>query len=153
VHGKKFAELYFMKSILTLIAFSILSAFTFQDGSWKIMHNGQTKLQSSVENESKNVVTINKADLSKSGVLAINFDEKPQPIGWVRVISLNDTEENVLSKHAGNFFRILNPTLKAMVVRDVADTIKIYSWATPVNPKDAANIRIRRVHLCTLVFK
>lgn len=114
--------------------------------------NAKEGLPSSVD-EKGNVVTISKDDLNKTGVLFVNYDEKPLQAGWVRVISLNDAEDNVLSRHAGNYLRILNPTLKAMVVRDSTERINVYSWATPVNPKDAANIRIRRVHLCTLVFK
>jgi hypothetical protein len=141
-----------MKAFLLLL-FTTMIATSYQDGSWKIVHNGQTKLQASAEDEKANTVIIPREDLNKSGVLAINYEEKPLQAGWVRVISLNDPEGNILSRHAGNYLRILNPTLKAMVVRDSTEKINIYSWATPVNPKDAANIRIRRVHLCTLVFK
>lgn len=142
-----------MKALLTLLAITILTAFTFQEGSWKIVHNGQTKLQASAEDESKNSITIDKAALTQGGSLLISYDEKPQPSGWTRVIAFYDTEDNVLTKHAGNMFRVLNPTLKSMTSSEATDTVKVYTWATPVNPKDAANIRIRRVHLCTLVFK
>ena len=31
--------------------------------------------------------------------------------------------------------------------------IKIYTWSLPQNPRLAATIRIRRVHLCTLEFE
>jgi hypothetical protein len=33
------------------------------------------------------------------------------------------------------------------------NTIKIYTWALPKDPKEAARVRIRRVHLCTIELK
>lgn len=124
-----------------------------QDGSWKIVLNGQTKLQASKEDEKANVVTIPKEELTRTGVFAVNYEEKPLQAGWVRVIAVVDPEDNVLSRHAGNYLRLQNPVIKNMLVNEGPDTLHVYSWATPINPKDAANMRIRRVHLGTLIFK
>lgn len=139
-----------MKILFTLLTFSLITAFTAQDGSWKIMLNGQTKLQTATEDEAKNVIHIDRGSLNRTGALIVIYDKKPLQKGWTRVITVSDSEGE-LSRHPGNTYRIMNPALRSMLGAD--SVLKIYSFATPIDPKQAANIRIRRVHLCTLVFK
>ncbi|MFN2457752.1 MAG: hypothetical protein ABR502_06105 [Chitinophagaceae bacterium] len=119
--------------------------------SWKIVHNRNLMLHTSVENSKKNVISIKIADLKKSGYLWVNYTEVNKQKGWRRVIALVDDKENELLKRGGNLFKVTNPHLRS--IANHIKTIHIYTWALPTDPKVAATVRIRRVHLCTVVLK
>ena len=140
-----------MKTIfLFLISFS-LSLVTFAQDSWKIVHNGKQKIATSTET-TENVISITKEDLDPNGFLFINYTEatKPQE-GWRRVVALVDDAGNEIYKHGGNLMHVRNPSMRSFF--NNTKRIDIYTWSLPTDPKLAATVKVRRVHLCTLTLQ
>lgn len=121
-----------------------------QKTSWIISHNNVQRLKTGAEDERKNTITIRRSDLKKSGQLFINYTAS-QEKGWKRTISLFDTEDNELLKHGGSLLKVGNSKLNSLA--NNIDTIKVYTMALPSDPAVAATVRVRRVHLATLVIK
>lgn len=140
-----------MKILLSLLlAFSLHSFANAQD-SWKIVHNGQQKLKTTTESRETNVFNIKPSQLDKNSFLLINYSEKEKQTDWTRVIAIFDSQDNELYKSNGNLLKLNNPKLRSLFKK--ATTIHIYTWALPTDPAKAAVVRIRRVHLATIVLK
>ncbi len=119
--------------------------------SWKVTHNGKVRQTTSKENEAKNVISIKASDLKKPGTLSIAYTDKDPEAGWERTITLFDTQDAELETRKGAIVKVQNSRLLALSKN--SKTIKVYTWAMPTDPELAARVRIRRVHLCTLVIK
>ena len=144
-----------MKTIL-FIAFTFIMTLSngqiqIGNDSWKVEHNGKIKLKASEENEGKNVITIKKDDLKKTGVLLVAYKEMDGQRGWQRSITLFDEKDNKLLKSEGALAKVPNEKLAELANR--YKIIKIYTWSLPTDPAVAATVRIRRVHLCTILIK
>jgi hypothetical protein len=137
-----------MKTLSFLLFALAAQVSVAQTNSWKVYHNGRVKVQTSTENESKNSFTITKADLEETGFLWVIFSDKTPTKGWKRSIAAYDEKDNELHKHGGILFKMTNPQLLSFFNR--VKTIKIYTWALPADPKEAARIRVRRIHLATI---
>ena len=116
-----------------------------------MVHNGRQKLKTAVEKTTGNVVTLNRADLQKTGNLSVIYSEQDKQADWTRTISMVDKGETELHTHSGNLFTISNVNLAKLFKK--VNTIYVYTWALPNDPELAARIRIRRVHLCTIKLK
>lgn len=127
-----------------------LSAFSQQD-NWKVLHNGNLCLESALENESRNTLALTKADVAQEGFLWVTYLERNRQKGWKRTIALFDERDREVFKREGSIMKLNNEQLAPFF--NQSKTIKIYTWALPANPEEAARIRIRRVHLCTLILK
>ena len=121
-----------------------------QNETWIISHNSKQKLKTATENEQKNLVRIPGADLKRPGQLFVNYTGRHQK-DWKRIIALYDTRDNELLKHNGNLLKVGNSKLNSLA--NSADTIKIYTMALPSDPAVAATVRVRRIHLATLVIQ
>lgn len=139
-----------MKPAALLLALGLSFAALAQD-SWKVVHNGKQKLQTTVEKPDGNVVYLNRIDLQKNGTLAIIFSDAEKQAGWTRTITMVDKGETELHTHTGNLFTISNANLKKLFAR--VSTIYVYTWTLPDDPELAARIRIRRVHLSTIKLR
>ena len=127
-----------MKLWLLLIAVSFYGIVMSQD-NWKVKLNGKDVLVSSVENEEKNSITLTSADLKKK-----------KERDWERFIAAFG-ENDELMKKKGNIFTISISALQHLFKK--SGTIKLYTWALPLDPKKSAAVRVRRVHLCTMVLQ
>lgn len=139
-----------MKLFVLLLTLS-LSLSAFSQDSWRVVHNGKQKLATGVERPEGNVVTINRADLNKTGTFLIKYTESEPQTAWTRTITMVDKGENELHTHTGNLFTISNANLKKLFAK--VNTIYVYTWALPNDPELAARIRIRRVHLSTIKLR
>lgn len=119
--------------------------------SWKVCFNGKEVLKASGEDEARNVITINKADLKKKKAFTITFKEDKKQNGWERTIAVYGEKDAELTKQKGARFELSNEALRALFEK--SKTLEIYTWALPADPKLKAAIRVRRVHLCTLVLQ
>ncbi len=115
--------------------------------SWEICLNGKTALKSTEESEEKNVLTTRTAGLNS---LAVSYTEKNPKDQWERFIGLYDETDRELAKQKGTRLKLANTALKSLLPQ--SGKIKIYTWALPTDPKRKAAIRVRRVHLCTLIL-
>ena len=138
-----------MKLWLLLIALSFKGIVMAQD-SWKVKLNGKEVLISSVENEDKNSIALSSADLKKKKNFNVTYLEKNKAKDWERfIVAVGENDE--LIKKKGNTFIISNAALQHLFNK--SGSIKFYTWALPLDPKKRAAVRVRRVHLCTLVLK
>jgi hypothetical protein len=119
--------------------------------SWKVEHNGKSKLKASSENTAKNIITITKGDLKKGGALVIAYKEAGKQKDWVRSITLFDEKDNELLKEESILLKVPNNQLSLLAGKN--KIIKVYTWALPTDPAVAATVRIRRIHLCTILIK
>jgi hypothetical protein len=140
------------KVVIFILAMASLGAVAagLQKAAWIIAHNNKQRLKTDQESEAKNVILINRADLKKTGQLFVNYTGT-QDQGWKRTISLFDTKDNELLRHGGSLLKVGNSKLNSLA--NSMDTIKIYTLALPADPAVAATVRVRRIHLATLVIK
>jgi hypothetical protein len=136
-----------------LLAFllSFIGASAMAQDSWKVSLDKKVLLSSSIEDEQKNVVKITSADLKKSKTFEIIFKEASAQKGWERTISIYDEKDKELKKQKGNKFSLKASDLKSLL--NQYKTIKIYTLNSPTDPKLKSQVRLRRVHLCTLVIQ
>ena len=140
------------KIFLSLLFFTSAIYMNAQPDNWKIYHNKKLLLSVSEESETKNIRSIHKADLDKTGDLIVMYKESNRDKEWKRTIAIFDEKDNTLFEKAGiNKIQVSNASLKKMLQEKTK--IRIYTWAIPKDPAKAAVIRIRRVHLCTLELK
>ena len=139
-----------MKTFL-LIATMLFSSAAFTQDTWKVSHNGKLKLESSEESTEKNIVEIKSADFSKKSFLQIAYKESTPQKDWKREIMIYDPSDNELSRQKGSRLKIQNSSLRNLFKK--SKTLMVYTMALPSDPAQAALVRVRRVHLCTLVLK
>lgn len=135
------------KAVLIAIILSLGFMSFAQNGDWKVCINKKTLLQTSAEDEEKNVKTITAKEWKKSGYLELTFTETEKDIWFYRHFMIVDKDET-------DFYR-LDSTNKIKIplaeLRKKAAEKKELIIYTTISPKDPnLAIRIRRVHLITL---
>lgn len=138
-------------SLLLLCLFGLaLPAFSQQD-SWTITWNGKTKLKAREENETSNIVALRKSELTKSRRLMIVYKEgQIKNIKALRrsLLIYDDKDQEVWKGDSTRTATLNGEKLAALF--SGTSMLKIYTIAVPSDPKMAARVRVRRVHLCTL---
>jgi hypothetical protein len=122
-----------------------------QQDSWKLCLDKKQLLKTSAEDEQKNVITLTSAQLKKSKQLQLVYSQAAPDKAWERTISLYDTNDQELTTQKGNKFTIKTSSLASLLQQH--KTIKFYTLYSPTDPKMKAMVRLRRVHLCTLVLQ
>jgi hypothetical protein len=139
-----------MKAFLLLLTIALSTSVMAQSDSWKVTHNGKVRLSASEENE-KNRIEVKAAELNKKGLLSIAFKEGTPQADWQREMMIFDPSDNELKRGKGSLLKLQNADLKKLFAK--SKTLMIYTIALPKDPNLAATVRVRRVHLCTLVLK
>lgn len=137
----------------TLFAFllTLFGIAAIAQDSWKVCLNKKVLLNASVEDEKKNVVSIPIADLNTTKLFTLGYKESSSQKGWQRTILIYNEKDNELKKQKGKKLTLKTWELKSLVNK--YKTLKIYTINSPTDPKLKARVRIRRVHLCTLIFQ
>ena len=139
-----------MKALLLFLTLAVSTSLFAQTDSWKLSHNGKVKLEASEESE-KNRVEIKAAELNKKGLLSIAFKEGTPQKDWQRQIMVFDPSDNELVNTKASLVKLSNTELKKFFGK--SKTLMVYTMSLPKDPALAATVRVRRVHLCTLVLK
>jgi hypothetical protein len=126
-------------------------ATSVQQDSWKLCLDKKQLLQTSTEDEQKNVITVTSAQLKKSKQLQLVYSQAAPAKDWERTISIYDTNDQELATQKANKFTVKTSTLASLLHQH--KTIKFYTLYSPTDPKMKAMVRLRRVHLCTLVLQ
>ena len=140
-----------MKLFYLFLASFFISLSTLAQPGWKVMLNGKTVLNTTVEDEAKNIVRIKKADLKKKKGLSLVYTEEAKKKDWERKMVLYDENDQELTRQKGTQLKISNAALQSFFKN--SKKLGIYTLAFPTDPKLKAAIRIRRVHLCTLILE
>jgi hypothetical protein len=136
----------FFAFLLSIIGISAVA----QD-SWKLCLDKKVLLNTSKEDEKKNVIRISTSDLNKGKNMTLSYKEGSLQKGWERTIILYDEKDNELKKQKGNRFALKAAELKSLL--NNYKTVKFCTINSPTDPKLKARVRLRRVHLCTLVLQ
>jgi hypothetical protein len=140
-----------MKLFLLLLFGWILAPSAQAQPSWTVHHNTKLRIKTSEESEEKNVLTLKTADLKKKGQLQVSYSDAEKQKGWVRTILYIDSTGEELLKTRGALSQVANATLLSLASK--AKTIHVYTIYLPSDPAEAATVRVRRVHLCTLTVR
>lgn len=126
-----------------------------QDGvHWQIRHNNKQIFSATEENADSNKITVSSSDFTSKRYFTISFFEENTTIKkakWIRTIAIYDESDNEVYKNASASVKIPDSLMKKLLTKN--KSIKIYTWALPKDPAEAARIRVRRVHLCTIVLR
>ena len=98
----------------------------------------------------KNIVPIKATDLETKKDFIICYNQKKNKAGWERSVNLYSEKDQLLLQQKGARFKLSNTELDTFFKQ--SDTLKVYTLALPSDPKRKASIRVRRVHLCTLIL-
>ena len=134
--------------ILTCFLFAMTTNAQEQTDKWQIKWNGKAILSTAAESEKDNV---RKVDFNENTVLALSYKEATPKADWARSFLLFDEGDNeLLRKENVSMTKIGSEELKKAIGNN--KTIRIYTISLPTDPQMAAQVRVRRVHLCTLVL-
>jgi hypothetical protein len=136
-----------MKIIFTLLM-SLLLTSAFAQQSWKAVVNGKTVLTAQEENEAQNVVRLSRADIRKKKPFSLTYTVLESK-DWQRTIAAYDEEDNELLKQTGKNFTLTSASVQKLFKK--SKKVRIFTWSLPDDPALRQTIRIRRLHLCTLV--
>ena len=135
--------------IFALLCMALWQSASAQADKWKVVFNRKPVIQTSQEDSAKNVIRFKKKELDNNSICKILFEEDPNGIkGWKRSIALYDAKgEPVMQMDSTQQLFFYNSDL--MKIMWTRKKVMVYTWNAPNDPRMAAAIRIRRMHLCT----
>lgn len=122
-----------------------------QDGtSWMVKIGNRKVFAATTEDEKKNVISLSAAALLKDSQFVLSYsDMNADTKTWDRSFILEDESgELLLQKEKTKILTLKTAELATLL--ETKKKIKVYTEAIPSDPKLAALVRVRRVHLCTL---
>ena len=117
--------------------------------SWKVSLNEKAIFSASTENEEKNIVKIKSSDLKKKKEFVLIYTEKPKKTDWIRSIMIVGENDHELLREENSKIKIKNAALDSLFAK--SKILKLYTISLPKDPAKRATVRVRRVHLCTLM--
>lgn len=133
-----------------MLLMGLLSIQSEAQDKWTVFLNKKPVLQSSVESEN-NLVKISAASLKNKNLFTLTYIEQPRQKGWTRSIMVFDSTDRELKRVKSNKISYSNAALLAILKKN--RQVQIYTWSIPDDPALKERIRVRRVHLCTLVLE
>ena len=139
-----------LSAFLFFVLFSFTASAQKYD-SWEIYHNrksaGSFNLKKETDDE-RRVVLLNR-NLDGPGFFVIEFTPQKNQGDWVRNIAFFDSSGHSLRQFNNTLFlRILNSEISGIL--EGRQGVKVYSWAIPKDPAEAATVPERRILLCTI---
>jgi len=134
-----------------LLSLSIVAGFSQSAPAWTIRYGSKLLLKVTDENPAKNTVQLNSRDLQKSKKLSISCSEKgsDRRLGkMIRTIGIyTDDDQELMRKESGTI-SIAGKEFEKMLT--TYKSINIFTWLLPADPEQAARVRVRRAHVCTI---
>ena len=118
---------------------------------WSVHVNKKVVLEANEESAEKNQVRIKAAELKKTNNFILTYFETPKQKGWTRSIMIFDSTDKELKRITGSKLSLTNSNLLSFLKKH--KSIQLYTWSIPDDPALKERIRVRRVHLCTLVLE
>jgi hypothetical protein len=137
--------------ILFAFLLSLMTTTAFTQDNWKASLDKKALLNTSLEDAEKNVVKITVHDLQRSKSFILSYKAATAQKGWERTIVIYDEKDRELKKQPGQKLSVRTSELKSLFQQ--SKTLKIYTINLPTDPKLKAQVRVRRVHLCTLILQ
>lgn len=139
-----------MKKLLLIPLFFITLLAAAQD-RWTVKLNNKTLVNTTTENEKTNSKTVRPAEWKQQGYLEVVYKEAGTKKEWRRSIFFCDENDNELIRK-DDVTRVKIPVATLKKTFAGKTKINIFTTVAPTDPDLAARVRIRRVHLCTLVL-
>ncbi len=117
---------------------------------WQIFVNKQQVLQSNMEDVNTNIKSVKTTDLFATDGLKIVYTEDPDAKVNRSFIIMDDNRQE-LYRFEKNGVAISGTELQQALGKN--KTAAIYSLAIPSDPALAATVRVRPIHLCTLILE
>lgn len=117
--------------------------------SWEVWLDKKMLLRTSTEDEQKNLLHLPGTVTRNHQKIVVSFYESDRQEDWERALVLYDEKDRELKRQTGT--KIMIPSSQLKVFLQKSDTLKLYTIRLPKDPKKKALVRVRRVHLCTLV--
>lgn len=118
---------------------------------WMVYVNKIVVLNALEESEEKNIVRVSAPELNKKNNFSLTYFENPRQKGWTRSIMVFNSEDQEIKRVQGSKLSYTNASLLNLLKKH--KTLQIYTWSIPDDPALKERIRVRRVHLCTLVLE
>ncbi len=142
---------FYMKKIIFLFIASLFSLAIYAQQSWTVSHQKKTMLKNVEEDTEANIIKIRKSTLSLSGCLTISFKVNDGTV--IRTLMADDSSRVGIKswENVKKTISITNADLKKLF--NGRNKIVLYFTEIPKDPAKAAVVRMRPLHLCTLVLK
>ena len=139
-----------MKFVMLLMMGLLMLTAGAQD-KWIVYLDKKPVLESTEESLEKNVIRIKAGALKGQNGFILTYIEDPKQKGWTRSIMVFDSTDKELRRITGTKLSYTNASLLSLLKKH--RTIAVYTWSIPDDPALKERIRVRRVHLCTLVLE
>ncbi|MBL7746903.1 MAG: hypothetical protein JNM19_05710 [Chitinophagaceae bacterium] len=118
---------------------------------WTVSCTGKAVLKNVTEDTEKNILKIKRSSLSKTGNISIAFDKKDTAA--IRTIMADDTNRSGLKnwEDVTKPVTITNAELQELFTG--RNRIELYYTEIPRDPAKAALVRVRPVHLCSVILQ
>jgi hypothetical protein len=139
-----------MKYLLLFLCTFSLGHVVAQD-HWTVTDDRNKVLHATGEDTLANRITINPNKIKKRGAVRLRYHEVPERKDWKRTLIVQDDTGKEWQQAEGHSLKLRHRALRKMAA--TAPRIEMYTSSLPADPERAATVRIRRVHLCTILFK
>ena len=136
--------------ILFAFLLSSVAALAFSQDSWKVCLDKKVLLNTSAEDQAGNVLKISAGNLNKNKNLVVSYKEASPQKGWERTMTAYNEKDQELKTQKGKKLTLKMSELKTLLQKN--GSIRIYTISLPTDPKMKAQVRVRRVHLCSLAL-
>jgi hypothetical protein len=140
-----------MNKFLIIAFMSLLPAIGLSQESWDITFAKKTLLKKTAENPEKNIVKISRTSLTTKNKFVLKLND----IDTAYYITIEATTEDGSGqqswKYTGKSLIISGSNLKKLLTG--RNKIKFQYMAIPKDPDLAAVVRLRPIHICTVVAK
>lgn len=141
--GRFFVYLSSMKQLFFIILIVSLSLVASSQERWTVQLNTRAVLTATEEDTTRNVVKLD--DLKKGSLIVTYHPGKVQNERKRRVMIYDQNDQELYSKESHS---ITVPVASLKKWRLTSPVIRVYT--IPVLGEEGANVRLRRVHLCTI---
>jgi len=146
-----FISLISMKKILFFFCAVLLNLAVQAQQSWTVSHQKKVLLKNVEEDTEGNTIKIRKSALSQAGYLTITFKVNDGTVN--RTLMADDSSRAGIKswEKVKKTISLSNAELKKLFKG--RNKVVLYFTEIPKDPAKAAVVRMRPVHLCTLVIK
>jgi len=140
--------------LISLLFVSFPPVYSQDSAGWNIILNKKSIFSARQEDEQKNILTVKVSDFKAGKNFIISYLETSTARNkneWKRTIGIYNTADKELIRKDTATLKLNASQIKKWLLEN--KTVKVYTWSLPKDPKEAARVRIRRVHLCTIVLK
>jgi D-alanine-D-alanine ligase-like ATP-grasp enzyme len=140
-----------MNKFLIIALMSLLPVIGFSQQSWDVTFAKKTLLKKAAENPVKNLVKVSRSSLTTTNKFVLKLNNADTAYNITIEATMEDGSGQQSWEYTGKPLTISGSDLKKLLTG--RSKIKFQYMAIPKDPNLAAVVRIRPVHICTVVAK